>query len=141
MFSKERRQNWIFQSFTWSIRNSCFIIFLWIKLSQHCKDFWNEQRLTFTSMVSKNYSLFSLFIRYTIAWQLFACMILEDTLFYWGHRLFHTDWFYKKFHSVHHQVQYTFSIACYYFHPVEFFVGIVIPVLVPALILRVGETK
>lgn len=64
-------------------------------------------------------------------------MIMEDTLFYWGHRMFHLEWFYKKFHYIHHQVQYTYSIASNYFHPVEYFVGVVIPVLLPPLLLKV----
>jgi sterol desaturase/sphingolipid hydroxylase (fatty acid hydroxylase superfamily) len=43
---------------------------------------------------------------------------------------------YKQFHSTHHNARYTVSIASEYFHPVEYIVGIVLPVFLPPLLLR-----
>ncbi|KAF8768998.1 hypothetical protein HU200_007039 [Digitaria exilis] len=30
--------------------------------------------------------------------------VLEDFIFYWGHRALHTKWLYKHVHSVHHEL-------------------------------------
>jgi sterol desaturase/sphingolipid hydroxylase (fatty acid hydroxylase superfamily) len=43
---------------------------------------------------------------------------------------------YKYFHSVHHKAQYSISIAVEYFHPVEYFVGVVIPFSIPPLLFK-----
>eukprot|EP01080_Neovahlkampfia_damariscottae_P003256 gene3256-5699_t len=67
---------------------------------------------------------------------IFICMILDDLFFYIGHRLFHTKFLYKQFHSKHHEARYTVSIASEFFHPVEYIIGIVLPVFLPPLILK-----
>jgi len=54
-------------------------------------------------------------------------MIVEDTLFYWGHRLFHTPAFYRRFHKWHHQYTSTIGIASEYAHPFEFVVCNMLP--------------
>lgn len=41
--------------------------------------------------------------RKTIGGQLFLYFIIEDFIFYWGHRLLHTKLLYKYIHSVHHE--------------------------------------
>ena len=35
-----------------------------------------------------------------IIWQILFCMVIEDTTFYWEHRLFHNPIIYKYFHKV-----------------------------------------
>jgi sterol desaturase/sphingolipid hydroxylase (fatty acid hydroxylase superfamily) len=34
--------------------------------------------------------------------QMYFCMLLEDTYYYWGHRLLHHKKLYPLFHKVHH---------------------------------------
>ncbi len=41
--------------------------------------------------------------RKVISFQILSYFILEDFIFYWGHRFLHTKWLYKHVHSVHHE--------------------------------------
>ncbi|GMP89481.1 hypothetical protein CsSME_00041033 [Camellia sinensis var. sinensis] len=41
-----------------------------------------------------------------ISIQILFYFILEDFVFYWGHRILHTKWLYKHVHSVHHDMFY-----------------------------------
>lgn len=41
--------------------------------------------------------------RKVISSQILFYFILEDFVFYWGHRILHTKWLYKHVHSVHHE--------------------------------------
>lgn len=43
------------------------------------------------------------FCRKVISTQVLFYFILEDFVFYWGHRILHTKWLYKHVHSVHHE--------------------------------------
>lgn len=45
--------------------------------------------------------------------------LIEDYVFFWGHRALHTPWLYKKIHSVHHEHSAPFGIAAEFAHPVE----------------------
>jgi plant 4alpha-monomethylsterol monooxygenase len=45
--------------------------------------------------------------------------LLEDFLFYFGHRALHTPTLYKKIHSVHHEHSAPFGIVAEYAHPLE----------------------
>jgi len=54
-------------------------------------------------------------------------MIVEDTSFYWLHRLFHTPRFYKLIHKKHHEFINTVGIASEYAHPLEFAFGNLLP--------------
>lgn len=55
----------------------------------------------------------------TLILQLVIFFLIEDFVFYWGHRLLHTPWLYKHIHSVHHQHAAPFGIAAEYAHPLE----------------------
>lgn len=44
-----------------------------------------------------------LFCRSVILFQIAFYFIIEDFIFYWGHRVLHTKWLYKHVHSVHHE--------------------------------------
>ncbi len=46
-----------------------------------------------------------------------------DVYYYFSHRLFHTDFFYKRFHYVHHKNSRPTPFAALAFHPVEAFVS------------------
>lgn len=43
------------------------------------------------------------FCRKVVLTQIIFYFILEDFVFYWGHRVLHTKWLYKHVHSVHHE--------------------------------------
>jgi sterol desaturase/sphingolipid hydroxylase (fatty acid hydroxylase superfamily) len=55
--------------------------------------------------------------------QLFACMCIDDTLFYFSHRALHHASVYKHIHKQHHTFKYTIGIATEYCHPVEDFLS------------------
>lgn len=38
-----------------------------------------------------------------MACQIAFYFVIEDFVFYWGHRLLHTKWLYQHVHSVHHE--------------------------------------
>ena len=63
-------------------------------------------------------------------------MLIEDTLFYWLHRLFHTPFLYKHFHKVHHRYYNPTSLVSYYFHPVDLLVGVSIPTFTGPMLLK-----
>ena len=91
---------------------------------------------------------------FTMAWQLALFILLEDTLFYWGHRLLHQPWaLYSSIHKVHHAFTHSVCVAATATHPVEYILSNVLPfvagpTLVGAhcatiyvwLIYRMGET-
>ncbi|KAF5470505.1 hypothetical protein F2P56_011012 [Juglans regia] len=51
--------------------------------------------------------------------QIIFYFILEDFVFYWGHRVLHTKWMYKYVHSVHHEYATPFGLTSEYAHPAE----------------------
>ena len=59
--------------------------------------------------------------------QLVFLMITEDFAFHIFHRLAHWRVIYPYFHKVHHKYVNTVSIGAEHFHPVDYFIGILIP--------------
>lgn len=55
----------------------------------------------------------------TAAWQLTALFFMEDTWHYFGHRLLHTKYLYKRVHKQHHKYAAPFGLTAEYAHPVE----------------------
>eukprot|EP00347_Sterkiella_histriomuscorum_P005199 403357512 len=49
--------------------------------------------------------------------------------------IFHTPFFYKRFHKIHHQYTISVGICAEYCHPVEFIFGNSIPFTIPCLLL------
>jgi len=43
------------------------------------------------------------FCRTVVVSQVLFYFVLEDFIFYWGHRALHMKWLYKHVHSVHHE--------------------------------------
>lgn len=65
--------------------------------------------------------------------QISCYFVLEDFVFYWGHRLLHTRFLYKHVHSVHHEYATPFGLTSEYAHPLEIlFLGFA-TILGPAL--------
>lgn len=61
---------------------------------------------------------------------LFALMFLQDTYFYWTHRLLHLPQFFKRFHLTHHYSTLPTAWTSFSFHPVEALLqAIILPVL------------
>jgi sterol desaturase/sphingolipid hydroxylase (fatty acid hydroxylase superfamily) len=48
-------------------------------------------------------------------------MIVQDTIFYWSHRMLHLPYFYKRIHKKHHQFYTPVALSAEYAHPVEDF--------------------
>ena len=57
---------------------------------------------------------------FEIIWQNVFFMLIEDFLFYWGHRLSHWDKIYPYMHKQHHQYINSISISATYSHWFEF---------------------
>lgn len=55
----------------------------------------------------------------TVFWQVAIFFLIEDFVFYWGHRALHTPYLYKKVHSIHHEHSAPFGLAAEYAHPFE----------------------
>jgi hypothetical protein len=51
--------------------------------------------------------------------QLFVSLAVLKAGFYWTHRLFHSKYFYAKYHKQHHEYAGTIGFAAEYAHPLE----------------------
>jgi sterol desaturase/sphingolipid hydroxylase (fatty acid hydroxylase superfamily) len=71
-----------------------------------------------------------------IAWQLGALILLQDTLFYWSHRLFHRPRLFRAFHAKHHTFRHVRGHSAEYTHPVESIVNL-FAFMAPAILLKV----
>lgn len=74
----------------------------------------------------------------TVITHIFVCILIEDFLFYWSHRILHHPSLYKYFHKKHHEFKVLsgYAIASEYTHPVESLVGNIIPVMMGPLVTR-----
>ncbi|CAF3303877.1 unnamed protein product [Rotaria socialis] len=55
----------------------------------------------------------------TILWQIIACLLTEDFIFYWTHYLFHTRLLYKYIHKQHHIFKQPTGFVSVLAHPLE----------------------
>ncbi len=69
-----------------------------------------------------------------MAWQLVACMLVQDTIFYWSHRTLHTKWLFKKVHRKHHDFRYVRGISAEYFHPAESILNVIALMVGPVVL-------
>ena len=51
--------------------------------------------------------------------QIFFFILIQDTIFYWGHRALHTSFLYKLIHKKHHRFHQNIGIASEFANPVE----------------------
>ena len=63
-------------------------------------------------------------------------MFFEDCVFYWGHRLLHTPFFYKLIHKFHHKSYNVITLSAVYVHPVEYVLGNALPSLIGLFIFK-----
>jgi len=72
----------------------------------------------------------------TLLMHLFICVIVEEILFYYSHRLLHYGPFYTHIHKVHHQFKAPIGIASEYSHPIEFIVSNLIPITIGPIVAK-----
>jgi sterol desaturase/sphingolipid hydroxylase (fatty acid hydroxylase superfamily) len=73
-----------------------------------------------------------------IIWQFCFCIFWEDFFLYFGHRLLHTPFFYKRIHKIHHRFNITINIAVFFMHPVELLLSAILPHYTGHMILKRG---
>ena len=73
---------------------------------------------------------------FELMWQTVFCMFMEDTMFYWSHRLLHHPKLYSKIHKKHHEFNNPVGFISEYAHPLEYVFGNVLPTFIGAKILR-----
>jgi lathosterol oxidase len=75
------------------------------------------------------YSLEDYGLFYTL-FSLPLLLFLQDTYFYWTHRLLHHPAFFKRFHLAHHRSKFPTAWTSFAFHPVEAIIqALILPVL------------
>jgi sterol desaturase/sphingolipid hydroxylase (fatty acid hydroxylase superfamily) len=63
-------------------------------------------------------------------------ILIDDTLFYWSHRLLHSNkWLYQTVHKQHHEFKYSVGLAVEYAHPVEDIFSNTLPTVAGGLLL------
>jgi sterol desaturase/sphingolipid hydroxylase (fatty acid hydroxylase superfamily) len=66
---------------------------------------------------------------------LIISLIINDTIFYWGHRALHIPFLYKLIHKQHHQFKQPIAQASEWAHPVEDILANIIPTLAGCFIM------
>jgi 4-alpha-methyl-delta7-sterol-4alpha-methyl oxidase len=56
---------------------------------------------------------------FEVLWQLALFIFVQDTIFYWSHRLLHHPWWFRKVHAKHHRFSGTRAEAFGFAHPAE----------------------
>ena len=69
--------------------------------------------------------------------ELLCFSYLIDIFFYLFHRLFHTKLLYK-YHKIHHQIKKPIGISAFYFHPIDFIFGNIIPIVLSIYISQMS---
>ena len=62
-------------------------------------------------------------------------VLVEELLFYTVHRTLHAPRLFRRFHRIHHQFRESIGIATHYVHPVEHWVGNLMPIFAGVLLV------
>jgi methylsterol monooxygenase len=73
---------------------------------------------------------------FEVLWQLAACVLIQDTMFYWSHRALHLPRLFRAIHVKHHTFRHVRGHASEYAHPVEVAANL-ISFMLPAILLKV----
>jgi methylsterol monooxygenase len=65
-----------------------------------------------------------------------VCIIVDEIGFYYMHRLVHHKSLYKRIHKIHHEWTAPIAITALYAHPLEFFIGNMLPAALGPLIMN-----
>lgn len=68
--------------------------------------------------------------------QLAVFVLMEEIFFYYGHRLMHSPFWYKRIHKQHHEWTAPIGIIALYAHPFEHVTGNLLPVVVGPIICQ-----
>ncbi|KAI9291663.1 sterol desaturase [Neoconidiobolus thromboides FSU 785] len=71
-----------------------------------------------------------------VMFDVMICVLIEEILFYYSHRLFHLPFFYSKFHKKHHEFTAPIGISAVYTTPLDFLVSNITPLLVGPIVLQ-----
>lgn len=74
--------------------------------------------------------------RVQMALEIAAFFLIEDTGFYWTHRLLHQPFLYKFIHKFHHRYKQPIGLAAEYTHPLEYLFANSIPQFLGPLLFR-----
>jgi len=74
---------------------------------------------------------------WTLLWQLTLLSIVNETLFYWSHRLLHTRWLYGPVHKKHHTFKVPIGIAAAFATPPEEMLSTFLSTIFPTIPLGV----
>ncbi|KAL2255521.1 hypothetical protein VTK26DRAFT_3200 [Humicola hyalothermophila] len=61
--------------------------------------------------------------------------VVREISFYYIHRLFHSRYFYKRIHKLHHEFTAPVALAAQYAHPVEQLLANTLPIVGPPLVM------
>ncbi len=66
-------------------------------------------------------------------------LVIQDSYFYWTHRLLHRGKIFQKFHSTHHASRYPTAWTSFSFHPIEACVqALIVPVIFVLIPIHLG---
>eukprot|EP00055_Hartaetosiga_balthica_P005184 m.14813 g.14813 ORF g.14813 m.14813 type:complete len:321 (+) comp4375_c0_seq1:38-1000(+) len=73
--------------------------------------------------------------------QLAGSVLINDCLFYWGHRLLHHPFLYKRFHKQHHEYKGTIGFSAEYATPLEQFLSNQLPAVVGPILFGMSSLQ